>query len=421
MNAGDSKPLSLCNCGLRILEWLLSSRMSRITRYVVWELLKTFTVTLTVMTVMMVMVFLIQEAMRENLTPETILELIPFTIPTALSFAIPGTILFATCIVYGRMSATNEIVAIKSMGISPSVIIWPGLFLAVLLSLVTVYMNDISVAWGRVGIYRVVLQSSAKTIYSVLNAQGSFSKGNMTIVVDDVQGENLIHPHIERSSVTPADRLRVHAEMARISVDPVENKLVFELQNGRIEYGEEIMITFDHDFVQVPLHDVTKRRGADGTSPSNLPLRRMANESVLQDLRIANTRRELAVRAATQLLGGNMIGLSHPVWLSKAKTLRKEIERKHRIQTEPWRRWANGFSCLCFVMVGVAVSIRFQRFDFWSVFAVCFVPILIAYYPLLMFGVNKAKSGAFPPYSVWIGNVVMFVIGIWLIRKIERH
>ena len=142
--------------------------MNRITRYVVWELLKTFSITLTVMTVMMVMVFLIQEGPRENLTPGTILELVPYTIPTALSFAIPGTILFAACIVYGRMSAANEIVAIKAIGISPAVVIWPGLFVAILLSLFTVYMNDMSVAWGRQGIYRVILQSSAKTIYSVL-------------------------------------------------------------------------------------------------------------------------------------------------------------------------------------------------------------------------------------------------------------
>ena len=200
--------------------------MSRITRYVVGELLKTFIVTLAVMTVMMVMVFLVQEAMRENLTPTTILELIPYTIPTALSFAIPGTILFAACIVYGRMSATNEILAVKAMGISPVVVIWPGLVIAILLSLLTVYMNDISVAWGRRGVYRVVLDSSARTIYSVLNAQGSFNKGQVSIVVDDVQGPNLINPHIEKTSENPEDRLRIHAEMARIRVDPRKHQLV---------------------------------------------------------------------------------------------------------------------------------------------------------------------------------------------------
>ena len=395
--------------------------MSRITRYVVWELLKTFSITLTVMTVMMVMVFLIQEGLKENLTPGTILELVPYTIPTALCFAIPGTILFAACIVYGRMSATNEIVAIKAMGVSPAVVIWPGLFIAVILSLFTVYMNDISVAWGRRGIYRVVLQSSAKTIYSVLNAQGSFNKGNMSIVVDDVQGENLINPHIERASKNPEDRLRIHAEMARINVDPIENQLVFQIQNGRIDYGNQVTITIAHKDIPVPLRDVTKKRGADGSGPSNLPLRVMKQEILNQKQVIQNKRRQLSMVAANQILGGNMIGLAHPTWHNDVGQLEKEIRRKHRLMTEPWRRWANGFSCLCFVMVGAAVAIRFQRFDFWSIFAVCFIPILLAYYPLLMMGVGRAKAGDLPPYSVWIGNVVLFIVGLWLIRKIERH
>ena len=37
--------------------------------------------------------------------------------------------------------------------------------------------------------------------------------------------------------------------------------------------------------------------------------------------------------------------------------------RLHRLHTEPWRRWANGFSCLCFVMIGVPVAVwlRLQR------------------------------------------------------------
>ena len=101
--------------------------MSRITRYVIFELLKTFLLTLSAMTLMMVLVFLIQEGVREKLSVTAILELIPYVIPTSLSFAIPGTVLFAASIVYGRMSAKNEIIAIKAMGIPPSRIIVPGL------------------------------------------------------------------------------------------------------------------------------------------------------------------------------------------------------------------------------------------------------------------------------------------------------
>lgn len=392
--------------------------MTRLTRYVVSELLRVFLLSLTVMTTIMVLVFLVQEGWRENLTPATILELVPYTIPTALSFAIPGTILFATTIVYGRMSASNEIVALKAMGVSPTKIIWPGLIIAFALSLVTVYLNDVAVSWGRRGVYRVVLQSSAKTIYSVLNAQGSFNKGKLSIVVDDVRGEDLINPTIERHG-SNGESLNIQASLARIKVEPETNSLIFQLQNGRIEH-EQGVVTIDRQDFPFSMGDVTKKTDA-GRSPSNLPLRSMKKESLAQNRVISTKQKELALMSAFQLMGGNLIGLTHPNWQADLRDLDDAFYRRHRLKTEPWRRWANGFSCLCFVIVGAPLAIWFRKFDFWSIFALCFIPVLIAYYPLLMFGLSKAKSGEMPPQVVWMGNAVMICIGLWLIMKIERR
>ncbi len=393
--------------------------MDRITRYIVAELLKTFLLSLFVMTTFLEMIFLVQEAWRENLTPETILLLIPFTIPTALCFAIPGTILFSACIVYGRMSASNEIVAMKAMGIAPTRAIWPGLVLATILSLLTVYLNDVSVSWGKHGIYKIVLNSSAKTIYSILETQGSFHKGKISIVVDEVRDGVLINPHIETSGEDSSRRRRIQAQEARIHVDTENNKLVFQLKNGRVDYADDVTFNIDEKNINIELGDFTKKSDTS-TSPSNLPLRRMRGELVAQRAVVERKQQELALQATMQLLGGNMVALTHPVWRANLHSLDKAVIRGHRLRTEPWRRWANGFSCFCFVLVGAGVAISFKRFDFWSIFAVCFVPILLVYYPLLMFGVGKAKAGELPPFSVWIGNVVILLVGLILIRKIEK-
>ena len=393
--------------------------MSRITRYVIFELLKTFLLTLSAMTLMMVLVFLIQEGVREKLSVTAILELIPYVIPTSLSFAIPGTVLFAASIVYGRMSAKNEIVAIKAMGIPPSRIIVPGLAIAFLLSLCTVYLNDVAVSWGRQGIYRVVLQSSAQTIYGMLNAQGSFSKGNVYIDVDEVDGQNLINPYIVRKDKDETTSLQIRAEMARIKVDPKLNQLIFQVQNGHVDYGEDITLEIDREDIPVPLGDVTKKTGPDPT-PSGLPLRAMPRELKLQIAKVDQDQKLAAVRAAGQMLSGNLVGISDPNWNFTADNLEKGIKRVHRLKTEPWRRWANGFSCLCFVIVGAPLAIRLKRFDFWTNFALVFIPILIVYYPLLMFGVSQAKSGALPPWIVWLGNSVMLLYGLWLMYRIEK-
>jgi lipopolysaccharide export system permease protein len=88
---------------------------------------------------------------------------------------------------------------------------------------------------------------------------------------------------------------------------------------------------------------------------------------------------------------------------------------------EPWRRWANGFSCLCFAIVGAPMAIRMRNADFLTSFFLCFLPILVVYYPLLMFGIDRVKAGELPPIAVWIGNLLVTVWGIWLLRRVVRN
>ena len=80
----------------------------------------------------------------------------------------------------------------------------------------------------------------------------------------------------------------------------------------------------------------------------------------------------------------------------------------------------NGFSCFAFVLVGVPLAVRMRNSDVWTSFAVCFLPILAVYYPLLAFGVDQAKSGELPPYCVWAGNVVLIAVGAILVRRVLR-
>ncbi len=86
-------------------------------------------------------------------------------------------------------------------------------------------------------------------------------------------------------------------------------------------------------------------------------------------------------------------------------------ERLARLETEPYRRWACGFSCFCFVWLGIPLSIWYRTADYWFVFGVAFLPLLLVYYPLFMMALEKAKDGDWPPYSVWLGNLVILAIG----------
>src|SRR5689334_3157836 len=133
--------------------------MRLLTRYVLWEVGLVFSVALAAFTMFFMVVGVVKEAASHGLDAIHIARMFPYLVPNALLYAIPGTLLLAIANVYGRMSGSNEVVALKSLGISPMVLVWPTWALAVLLSLATVWINDVAVSWGFQGVQRVVLNA----------------------------------------------------------------------------------------------------------------------------------------------------------------------------------------------------------------------------------------------------------------------
>ncbi len=390
----------------------------RLTRYVLFELLKTFAVTLVALTTMIIIVLVVTEGMRRNLGAAQLLLLTPYVLPVALRFAVPGTILFATCSVYGSMSAHNEVVALKSAGISPMAIFWPAIVLSFLLSLWALWLNDVAVSWGRIGTQRVVIEAVEDIAYSTLRAQKSYQAPNFSIVVKEVSGRQLVKPVL--TIYGAGEPIVMQAESAELRGNPVENTLTVLLRDLFADMGTikaRDRETFRYVF---SLSESVERKSSD-TSPSNLALRVIPGEIERTILDIERWEKRLAARASYALLAGGFADVAGPTWFAEKNRLRDAHNRLARLRTEPHRRWANGFSCLCFVLVGAPMAVRLRNSDFLSSFFICFLPILIFYYPLLMLGIGQAKDGAMPPQGVWLANLIMIVIGLVLIRKVLRY
>jgi lipopolysaccharide export system permease protein len=67
------------------------------------------------------------------------------------------------------------------------------------------------------------------------------------------------------------------------------------------------------------------------------------------------------------------------------------------------------------------MGIWFRNRDFLSSFFLCFLPILIVYYPLLMFTVDAAKGGSVPASLAWLGNLCLLAWGAVFLRKVVRY
>lgn len=395
--------------------------MPVLVRHVVWDILQWFATVLVALTLVMVLIGVGQEAVRMNLGILPTLRLIPYVIPNALAFSIPGTILFTVCLVYGRMASDNEVIAIKSMGISPMVIIWPSLAMAFLLSLSAVWLNDVAFSWGVTGARRVVLQSVEEIAYGMLRTQRSYSGPNFQIIVKEVDGRRLVRPIMNFSENNDMPAFTLTATEAELRSNLQKDTLSLILTNCEIDFANGAHVSSPGIVErEIKFEDATHKR-LGGDSPTNLPMRQIASEIEFQVKEIEQLEQSLAAETGMHLMSGNFGELSPDAWQPKQKKLAAARTRLHRLRTEPWRRWANGFACLAFVMVGTPLAIRLRNSDWMSTFGLCFLPILGGYYPFLAYGLNQAKSGDLPPYTVWGANLICAAIGLWQIRKVLKN
>jgi lipopolysaccharide export system permease protein len=393
--------------------------MNIISRYVLQELLQVFLVALAALTLFMLVVGLVKEAQQQGLGFLQIAALVPYVLPEAMRFAVPGTMLFAVASVFGRMSASNEITALKAAGITPMATIWPAIGLAVVVSFISVWLNDVAVSWGRDGVRRVIVSSVEEIIYGRLKQQRSYSASQIAINVKNVEGRKLIRPTLSFQPGGSAAQVTVSAAEAELRADAVAGTLTIICRNGTLHVGDVKAVFPDTIERVVPL-DAVSRRGTASTSPSEIAMADFPKARAEQIARISQHEQVAAAKTAMAILSGRMEQTVPAMVEGELYAVKNETGRLRRIIMEPWRRWANGFSCLCFVLVGAPMSIKMRNADFLTSFFLCFLPILLIYYPLFMFGVSQAKSGAVPPVAVWTGNVLVTLWGMWLMRSVVR-
>jgi len=395
--------------------------MSILSRYVFFELWKVFAVALGCLTLLMMLVGVVREATSQSLPLDEVARLMPYVLPAALRIAVPVTLLLATTAVYGRMSGSNELLAAKSLGISPTAFLWPTLVSALFLSLITVWLNDIAVSWGRNGARRIVVQAAEEIAYNMLRTRKEYSSPAFSIVVQGVQGRRLMRPTITLPARGNTPATTITADEAELQSDSEAGVLRIILRNVTIDVGGVVAYQDPGEYVQaIPLDDAT-RAGSAAKPPSWMALRTIPAEVVEQRETIRRNEQELAARAAFEMLTGDFDALRSPAWRTRNAVLAQHRERLHRLLTEPHRRWSAGFSCLAFVWIGAPMAIRLRRSDLMGAFFACFAPILIVYYPLLAYGVDAAKHGTLPPQIVWSGNLLLALWGAWLLKRVIRY
>src|SRR5260370_33553798 len=158
---------------------------SILSRMIFWELLKVFTLSLIGINGIMLMGGIVAEASRNGLGLMQVLAAIPLLIPSLLPYTVPATTLFATCVVYGRLSHDNEILAIRSAGINLTFVLKPALVLGIATSIATFALYHSLIPYTHLLLRPLRLKDPENHLYSYLQLEGHFKqpKINYSILV----------------------------------------------------------------------------------------------------------------------------------------------------------------------------------------------------------------------------------------------
>jgi lipopolysaccharide export system permease protein len=274
--------------------------------------------------------------------------------------------------------------------------------------------------WGYRGVQKLVLESVGEIAYRTLEMHHSFTTRTFSVHVKDVKDRKLIHATFSFQAREGAAASTVTADEAELRTDPDSGTLGLVFRDGCVE-SETTKITFPGAIeYQIALDQMT-RKGDDSMTPAHIPLAELGDRISSQQETIRALQTSLAATCGFAMILGEFHYLGSKEMIVASQRLDAQRNLLTRLSLETPRRISNGFSCLCFALVGVPMAIRRKNAEFLSSFFVCFLPILLVYYPLLMLTLDRAKSGAWPSWCLWAPNLVMVAWSLVLFPRAIRY
>ena len=392
--------------------------MRLLQRYVLLELCRVFVLLLSILTVLLVFVGVVREVSESGLGPLQVLQILPFVVPSLLPFTIPATLLLSVCVVYGRISGDQEITAAKAAGINVLSLLWPSFVLAISLSIASLFLMDQAIPWAVENIQRTVAAAIEEIFFDVLRTNYRFADPDRgySVTVMGMRGKTLIKPTFHyaprgRSATT------IQAEKATLEFDLDNRQVVLDLTHAYLDIPGQNKGWWPSVREEFPLpREISQPR------PRHMTVRdiRQRRREIAQRAAAAEERTE--IDAALALAVGNFDRFVEEDFVAYRRQMEYDEGDIAKLTTEIHSRFAMSTSCFFFALLGAPFSILQGRRQFLTSFFLCFMPILMIYYPLALLMMNLCKTGiADPTYAMWVGNAVLLVAGLIVVRKVLRH
>ena len=381
--------------------------MKIIERYVFGSFLSSFVLAFLVLSFVLTIGLLVQIIgyIMDGVPMTLVGEFCMVSLPETLQWSMPLALLVSSILVFSRMSADSEILAIRACGISLlTVMKWPVLF-ALLCTCLGFWVNNEIVPRGHEVRRTLKTKVSVGTGLSVLEPGRVIDDfPNVKLYFDRKEGNWLYdlvvldysNPAFDRmitadKALVVQDGADVNLELYHMTVDPVDENHRTMARANRFVYTMKDVIR------NTPY---TKR-------PKDFRFLEM-----LAQIRELGNGRRLQPHAVS------------PEALKDAKTrrsierLRDEIPRQvsvHKVELS--KRFVFAMASLCFVLIGIPLGIRSQRKESTVGMAIS-LAVSLGYYVVVILMLScEEYYVVHPEILIWIPVLTCFALAAWLTRK----
>ncbi|MCA9785063.1 MAG: LptF/LptG family permease [Calditrichaeota bacterium] len=371
--------------------------MSRLTRYILREHIAPFIYSLLLIVFLFVLNFAFQvlgKILGKGLPGGLILEFFLYNIAWILALAVPMAALIASLMAFGRLASDHEITALKSTGVSVFRLIYPVLVAGTLICVAMISYNN----WVLPD-FNYKSSLLRKTIYrkqpTMQLEEGMF--------LQDVPGYVLNARRVDSNtqrmySVTIFDESdrKLHTTIVADSAD-----LAFE----------ESLASFELHLFDGQIH---QRRWAKDNDYTRLDFRESLMQIAARNMVI--NRQTSKYRGDRELSIGQMLERIRR-W---EETPDRNLERIRSAWVEIHKKFSIPVAIILFVLIGGPLGIKSGSGSL-VVSGMLSVIFFLGYWIFLIGGEDLADAGYVSPLvAMWTPNVLLLILGIWLMRSAMR-
>jgi len=364
--------------------------MKIIDRYIGKEILVTTLFAVAVLSLVLVLGNLFKQLLdllvNQDAPLELILSFIGFILPYSLTFTIPWGFLTAVLLVFGRLSADSELVALKSNGVSITRICYPLAFLAAIACLTCLWIN-VSVAPRA--------QEKMKNTICEIATSNPLSMFGSDQVIDEFPGKKI---YVERKEGAHLYNILVYelgdkneplrvvqAQQAELTTDLVGQQVLMQLINAQFEQRDA---QSPNDLTRIK-QGVTMR---EGTFPISLQALYEKNKK----------RRGVGQMTLEELLKD------------------KDQEKTTAARTEVNKRFSLSLASLAFMLVGVPLAVTAQRKETSIGFLFSLIVAFIFFFFIVIADSMRNNPHAYPYYLVWVPNILFIGLGAIMFYRLSK-